>query len=108
MKYSYPHIHIMQFVEFGFPLGLWTNSYLVPCSQNHSSSYSYYSHVDKFVDTELNKLGITGPFESAPWDCLMLSPIMTSHKKPCGRRTVFDASFGLYSLNKKHSRESLP
>ena len=30
----------------------------------------------------------------------MLSPMMTADKKPSSRRTVFDASFGYYSLNK--------
>ena len=67
-KFNYPHIHILQYVEFGFPLGLWSNAYLEPSTKNHSSSYSYFSHVDKFVESELNKLGVTGPFDSAPWD----------------------------------------
>ena len=99
-KFSYPHIHILQYVEFGFPLGLWSESFLVPSTQNHSSAYSYHSYIDKFVNTELDKTGLTGPFETAPWENLMLSPLMTSHKKPSSRRAVFDASFGLYSLNK--------
>ena len=99
-KFKYPHIHILQYVEYGFPLGLWTESFLVPSTTNHSSSYSYYSYVDKFVESELKNRGLTGPCESAPWDNLMLSPMMTSHKKPSSRRTVFDASFGMYSLNK--------
>ena len=56
--------------------------------------------MDNFIESELGKLGVTGPFESSPWESIMLSPLMTSHKKPDSRRTVFDASFGLYSLNK--------
>ena len=105
-KFSYPHIHILQYVEFGFPLGLWSDAYLVPSTRNHSSSYSYFTYVDKFVATELEKTGLTGPFDSAPWDDLMLSPMMTSHKKPASRRPVFDASFGLYSLNKNTPEKS--
>ena len=31
---------------------------------------------------------------------------MTSHKKPASRRPVFDASFGLYSLNKNTPEKS--
>ena len=100
MKYRYPHLHILQFVQFGFPLGLWSDAYLEPCVKNHSSAYSYYRFVDKFVVTELEKLGLTGPFESSPWDNIMVSPMMTAHKKPNSRRTVFDASFGLHSLNR--------
>ena len=105
-RFSYPHIHILQYVEYGFPLGLWSNAYLEPSTKNHSSSYSYFSYVDKFVETELDKLGVTGPFDSAPWDDFMLSPMMTSHKKPSSRRTVFDASFGLYSLNNNTPQKS--
>ena len=99
-KFSYPHIHILQYVEFGFPLGLWTDAYLEPSTKNHSSSYSYYSFIDKFIKTELCKTGLTGPFKVSPWENIMISPLMTSPKKPSSRRAVFDASFGLYSLNK--------
>ena len=105
-KFSYPHFHILQFVEFGFPLGLWTDAYLEPSTKNHSSAYSYYSFIDKFVESELVKLGLTGPFESSPFESLMISPMMTSHKKPDSRRRVFNASFGLYSLNKNMPEKS--
>ena len=50
IKFKYPQIHIMQFVEFGFPLGLWSEAYLEPTTRNHSSAYSHYSFVDKFID----------------------------------------------------------
>ena len=99
-KYQYPHLHILQFIEYGFPLGLWSDAFLEPCVKNHSSAYSYFTYVDKFVESELAKLGVTGPFETSPWENVMLSPMMTAHKKPSSRRTVFDASFGLFSLNK--------
>ena len=72
-KFCYPHIHILQYVEFGFPLGLWSEAYLEPSLKNHSSAYTYHSYLDKFVDTELDKLGLTGPFENAPWDNFMVS-----------------------------------
>ena len=100
MKHTYPHMQLCQFVEYGFPLGLWSEAYLEPATRNHSSSYSYYSYLDKFVETELAKLGMTGPFDLSPRDKVMLSPMMTLHKKPSALRPVFDASFGLYSLNK--------
>ena len=99
-QFNYPHQHILQYIEFGFPLGLWTDAYLVPCTRNHSSSYSYFTFIDKFISDELLKSGLTGPFSSTPFDNMMLSPLMTAHKKPSSRRAVFDASFGLYSLNK--------
>ena len=99
-KFNYPHIHILQFVEFGFPLGLWSDAFLEPSTKNHSSAYTYHTFVDEFVEKELSKLGVTGPFDASPFDSIMVSPMMTSPKKPDSRRPVFDASFGLYSLNK--------
>ena len=78
--FNYPHIHIMQFIEFGFPLGLWSDSFLVPNNKNHSSSYSYFSYVDKFVESELDKICLTGPLTSAPWDDIMISSMMTANK----------------------------
>ena len=35
----------------------------------------------------------------SPFDDVMISPLMTSPKKPNSRRTVFDASFSDFSLN---------
>ena len=40
-----------------------------------------------------------GPFSTSPFNNIMISPLMTSPKKPNSRRTVFDASFSEYSLN---------
>ena len=81
-KFNYPHIHILQFVEFGFPLGLWTDAYLEPCKRNHSSAYSFYTFLDEFINSEISKVGLTGPFDKAPFDPSMLSPLMTARKKP--------------------------
>ena len=75
------------------------NFILKPVLKNHSSSYEYYLHVDKFVRKELELGGMTGPFPTSPFDNIMISPLMTSHNKPNSRRTVFDASFSDFSLN---------
>ena len=42
---------------------------------------------------------MTGPFLVSPFDNIMISPLMTSPKKPNSRRTVFGASFSEFSLN---------
>ena len=88
-----------QYLEYGFPLGLQEDYILKPILKNHSSAYEFYSHVDKFIKTELQKGGMTGPFKTSPFEHIMVSPLMTSHKKPNSRRTVFDASFSDFSLN---------
>ena len=93
---SFEDLAILQYMEFGFPLGLVDDFQLKPVLKIHSSSYDFYSHVDKFIKTELEKGGMTGPFDNCPFSQVMVSPLMTSVKKPNGRRTVFDASFSDY------------
>ena len=99
MPGTFDDLSILQFMEFGFPLGLVEDFVLKPVTKNHSSLYQYYTHVDKFVASEVVKGGVTGPFANSPFDPVMVSPMMTAPKKPNSRRTVFDASFSDISLN---------
>ena len=97
---GYEHdTEILQFMQYGFPLGLVDSPKLVPCERNHGSSYQFYPHLDKFVTSEILHGGLTGPFTTAPWPNIMISPVMTAPKKPDSRRPVFDATFGGASLN---------
>ena len=96
---GYENVELIQHLEYGFPLGLQSAPHLESSSRNHGSSYSWYGHVDKFICKEISKGGMTGPFELAPWWDTVVSPLMTAHKKPLSRRTVFDATFGDSSLN---------
>ena len=96
---EFEDLGVLQYMQFGFPLGLVEDFLLKPVLKNHSSSYEYFSHIDTFVINELEKGGMTGPFCSSPFDQIMTSPLMTSVKKPNSRRAVFDASFGEFSLN---------
>ena len=96
---SYDDFAILQYLEFGFPLGLYDEFILKPVLKNHSSSYDYFTHIDKFFQNELLDCGMTGPFDNSPFFPVMVSPLMTSVKKPNSRRAVFDASFSDYSLN---------
>ena len=96
---NYDDLHILQYLEYGFPLGLIEDFVLKPILRNHSSSYDYFSHIDKFLVKELSAGGITGPFLSSPYETLMVSPLMTAVKKPGSRRAIFDASFSEFSLN---------
>ena len=69
-----------QYLEYGFPLGLQEDYILKPILKNHSSAYEYYSHVDKCIKTKLQEGGMTGPFKTLPFEDIMVSPLMTSHK----------------------------
>ena len=98
---GYEHVDICQLLEFGFPLGLQEDPEpsLESTFRNHSSSYQFFTWIDDFIQSGLELGDIAGPFPSAPYSKLHLSPLMTAIKKPCGRRAVFDASFGDSSLN---------
>ena len=94
---NFEDLALLQYLEFGFPLGLVDNFVLQPNLRNHSSSYDYFSHIDKFIENEISKVGLTGPLLCSPFSEVMVSPLMTAIKKPNSRRAVFDASFGNFS-----------
>ena len=97
--FGYEHVELVQYLEYGFPLGL-DESFKLDCqTRNHGSAYMWYDWVDKFMAGEVKECGVTGPFQLSPWWNVTVSPLMTAHKKPLARRTVFDATFGEGSLN---------
>ena len=96
---DYDDIVVLQYLQFGFPIGLSEDFVLSSSLKNHSSSYEFFTHIDKFLSKELLLGGVTGPFYSSPYYQILTSPLMTAPKKPFSRRAVFDASFGEFSLN---------
>ena len=96
---GYENIEVLQFLQFGFPLGIEKSPSLSPASANHGSAYQFYPWLDKFFASGLLKGGVTGPCGSAPFSDPMVSPLMTAAKKPGDRRAVFDASYSMQSLN---------
>ena len=103
---EYDDIEVCQFLQFGFPLGLAEDIFLEPTLKNHQSSYKYFSYVDELVEKETLCCGVTGPFDSEPFEPTMISPLMTAPKNPGGRRPVFDASYGDWSLNENTPQKS--
>lgn len=96
---GYENVEIIQFLEYGFPLGLLDKPELESCTRNHGSSYEYYPFIDSFISGEIEKNGLSGPCLEAPWPDMICTPLMSAVKKPSGRRAVFDATFGSHSLN---------
>ena len=96
---DYHSNEIVQFLEYGFPLGLVTNPKLESSVKNHSSSYRFYQYVDEFFSKGLKRNEVCGPFRVPPFDWVHVSPLMTAPKKPESRRAVFDATYGIHSLN---------
>ena len=98
---GYEAAELVQFLEYGFPVGLDVDARhtLVPSLQNHGSSYQFYTYLDKFLSTGLERCELSGPCSVPPFSRVHISPLMTAPKKPDGRRSVFDATFGEMSLN---------
>ena len=98
---GYEEAEIVQFLEFGFPLGLSEHPppTLVSSLRNHGSSYQYFTYIDEFLDTGLDRRELAGPCNVPPFDSVHVSPLMTATKKPDSRRAVFDATFGDLSMN---------
>ena len=102
---DYPYNEIVQFLEFGYPLGLVIDPVLEPSLKNHSSAYLFFQFVDEFFSKGLSRKEICGPFRTPPFEWVHTSPLMTAQKKPDSRRAVFDATYGLYSLNNNTPKE---
>ena len=98
---GYDGADIVQFLEYGFLLGLADNPppVLQSSLRNHGSSYQYYPYLDEFLATGLERCELAGPCFVPPFHGVHVSPLMTAVKKPAGRRAVFDGTFGEYSLN---------
>ena len=98
---GYEDSEIVQFLEYGFPLGLSEDPppALVSTLRNHGSSYQYFTYMDEFLSTGLERCELAGPCVVPPFNEVHVSPLMTAVKKPAGRRAVFDATFGEQSLN---------
>ena len=96
---GYHSPEIIQFLEYGFPLGLNQLPELSPALSNHGSAYQFYPWLDKFFSSGLLKGGVSGPCATVPFCDAMISPLMTADKKPSSRRAVYDATYGQYSLN---------
>ena len=98
---GYEGADLIQYLQYGFPIGLSEDrtEELVPTLRNHGSSYQFYTYIDKFLSTGLERCELAGPFKAPPFDSVHVSPLMTATKRPDGRRSVFDATFGEMSLN---------
>ena len=93
---------LLDFVQFGFPLG-----YMGPISntqdvENHPSAVQYSSHIDNFIEKELQLGGIVGSFPSPPFrPWCHVSPLMSREKRGSDdRRIISDMTFPReYSVN---------
>ena len=96
---------VLDYIKFGFPLGIKHRSQIVSnASDNHSSAKTYSDKVSSFIRDELAFEALLGPFDEIPHTLLTWSPLMT-RPKGSGRRVILDLSYGEGSVNKATNRD---
>ena len=57
---------LVDYLEYGFPIGVDPDGHTEPTLKNHSSSYMFFSHMDKFCLKEISKgeLSLMPPLEN--------------------------------------------
>ena len=91
---NYNFSRVIDYVEFGFPLALdYTNFTYIEDTANHKSAIQYPKAVTSYLETEISHRAIVGPFESAPFEHLHVSPMMTRPKPDGNRRIIVDLSW---------------
>ena len=89
---------VLDAIQFGFPTGYQESGGDVPlCNppgKNHPSACNFVSHICDYVDCELARDTLLGPFDESPFDNANFSPIMTRPKKNSDkRRIIVDLSY---------------
>ena len=96
---------VLDYIKFGFPLGIKQWSQIISnTSENHASAKAYPDEVSAFIHDELAFDALLGPFEQKPHPLFTWSPLMT-RPKGSGQRIILDLSYGEGSVNKATDRD---
>ena len=95
---NYPDQPLLQFLEYGWPVGYEGDKLPTLGLDNHSSSTNYGKDIQKYLDKELGLGALKGPFSVPPFEWIRTNPLMTRPKKDSqDRRVILDLSFPLGS-----------
>ena len=96
---------VLDYIKFGFPLGIENRCHITSnASDNHSSAKAYSDEVSSFIRDELAFDALLGPFDQIPHSVFTWSPLMT-RPKGSGHRVILDLSYGEGSVNKATNRD---
>ena len=92
---GYSDSGIVEYIEFGWPIGIDRSAPLIPERSNHASARVFPQDVEHYITTELKHAAMLGPFEGAPEiQCFQFSPLMTRPKRDSPfRRVIIDLSW---------------
>ena len=97
--HGHTNLSLVDFLEFGFPVGFDPVHPLESTERNHGSSLQYPDHVQAYLAHEVACHAMLGPFPSPPfWPWSHLNPIMTRPKKDStDRRVILDLSWPIHA-----------
>ena len=85
---------LLEFIQFGFPLGFNRQCTLKSDSNNHKSAVEYPKDIDTYLTEERQFGAIVGPFLEHPIKNAHFSPFMTRFKpNSSNRRVIIDLSW---------------
>ena len=92
---------LLEFLQFGFPLGFNRQCPLKNDNTNHKSAMEYPQDIDAYLTEERDFGAIIGPFAEHPIENAHFSPFMTRFKpNSSNRRVIIDLSWPKgYSVN---------
>ena len=91
---GYADENLVQFLEYGWPVGFDRSSDLCSASTNHATAIQFSDHIQYYIDTELRYGALLGPFLGPPIESLHINPLMTRPKRDSThRRVIVDLSF---------------
>ena len=91
---GYHDYHIIEFLEYGWPIGIDRDAILQSHFTNHPSAIAHPHDVEHYVATELTHGALLGPFAGPPANTCHFSPLMTRIKKDSRfRRVIIDLSW---------------
>ena len=99
---SYHDNIVCDFLEYGWPVNYTSQQPPRGARGNHPSATAYSSHVNAYLNTELQHGAMLGPFSESPFrKWFQTSPLMTRDKRSSDdRRVIIDLSWPTgYSVN---------
>lgn len=92
---QYHDNEICHFLQFGWPLGFYSDIIPTSVNKNHPSALAHPEHIQEFIKTEVTFGALVGPINCSPFTpWFRLSPLMTRPKKgSTQRRVIVDLSY---------------
>ena len=91
---DYTDGHLVQMLEFGWPVNFDRSAPLKSTLDNHASATLYEADIDHYIATELEHQALIGPFDGPTVAPTHVSPLMTKPKKDSPhRRVIMDLSW---------------